>query len=135
MNGMYDIAVNAMIDGSLDLTSDDLWVRGYDVMPFYPWIESMADQPYPPLLDLDDQPLIDRNAFARSLTASDVTFPFLNEALILATLVIFRAPLSVGAPEMPIAYLDTRPDRMKLRVTGNGGPVTVAWFNGTVMTL
>lgn len=133
MNAMYDAAVNELIEGTLDLVHDVLWVRGFNWVGYDSSLDSMAD--VTPIASLADQPLLDRQVYARSMLASDVTFPTLYEGDTLRMLIVFREAVTPGAPELPVAYIDTRPDRMQINVNGNGGPVTVSWANGIVLSL
>jgi hypothetical protein len=127
---MYDVAVTAMLAGTLDLVADPILVAAHDQgTPFQSDALTWSDVPAP-IAGMAHQPLIDRQAYRRALLASDLTFPTLPENRVLGVLVLYRE-----TDEMVIAYLDTRPDRMLLAVAGNAGPVTVAWAGGTVLSL
>lgn len=129
MNQMYDVAVNGLLDGTLDLMTDPLLVAAYWSQTFDPSNGTLTDVGAP-LPGTTAQPLVGRSVTNRQFRADDFTFPFIDGDHVLGCLILYR-----DTDDMLVAFLDTRPDRMQLALKGNGGPITITWPGGVVISL
>jgi hypothetical protein len=123
VNQFWDIAVNQLLAGDLDLAADPIMVGAWQAVTFEPYQETLSD------LGTDGVPvstpavaLPGRVVANRLLTADPVTFAAIDEDEQLAFLVLYRSDTNVL-----VALIDQRPDLAPLFLEGNGGPVTVTW--------
>lgn len=128
MNAFYDVAVDALLSGTLDLLHDDIVIGAYDVRYFAPTWANVSEL-YAPIAGVPYETLTGRSIAQRWLSADDVTFDAIPE-VVLRSLSAHR----VG-DGMLVFYIDTRPDRMALDLTGNGGAMIMRWWQGRVIGL
>lgn len=129
MNGVWDITVNSMLDGSLDLLHDPLMLNCWDDISLNESQRYLADLGNPPIPGVTPQALANRSVSNRALYADTVHFPSVPEGAVVRNLVLYRP-----ADGLLIGHIDTRPDRMALAIAGNGGPVDIIW-RGAVIAL
>jgi hypothetical protein len=124
VNQLYDVAINALLGGTLDLVTDPLMVKAYQWPTFVASDETLSDYARhgaapvsTPAVALDGCAVENRR-----LIAYPVTLAELPEGEDLCAVVIYRA----DTDEL-VAFIDQRPDLAPLFVRGNGGPVQVRW--------
>ena len=126
MNRLYDGAANALMSGTLDLDTDALNLAPYTYLGYNPAHVTLADLFDSPAAA--PQPLTNRSVATRTLYADNITFPAVSDDV--RVLLITRA-----SDGLLVAYIDTRPDRMKIFIDGNGGALTVEWNQRAVISL
>lgn len=130
MNQFYNVAVNALLAGTLDLDSDALSVTALSNQNFDA-ANAVLGHLSGIIPGVAAQPLTGRSIAGRALYAADITFPAVGEAYAVRALALHRT----GVSPMLVAYIDRRPDLAPLFVQGNGGPVTVQWGGGNGMVI
>jgi hypothetical protein len=128
MNQLYMSAVDLLLTGGLDLTTVPLKLVPYSWFPFDGYRDNLTDlsSPIPAT-----QPTLTGVAVSeRKVFADDATFAAIGEGYDLGALVV--ATVATG---QLVAYIDTQPDRTRIALPGNGGPVTIAWWQGVVIQL
>jgi hypothetical protein len=121
VNGFFDVAVNQILEGGLDLGTTPLMVRAYVDAYFNPHALTLADLSMTPT-SAPAVALTGRSVSNRTLLADPVTFPAVLETEYIRSLVIYR-----GDTGGVVAYIDQRPDLAPLSVQGNGGAIQVRW--------
>lgn len=126
MNQFYDVAIDALLRGDLDMLDDPLVLTPYDGAGFDPAATTITYAT--PIATA--VALANRSVDARTLYADNVLYPVIAANRTLQQLVITRS-----SDALLVAYIDTRPDRMPLYVAGNGGAIEIVWNQRAVMTL
>lgn len=127
MNTFWDVAVDELLRGELDMLDQPLVIAPYEHFWFdaaQTDVSDLQDSLCPPL------PLVNRSVGGRTLYADDVLFPSVALHAKIERFVIWRE-----TDGLLVVYIDTRPDRMPVYVRGNGGPIEVVWNQRAVISL
>lgn len=144
-NGMYTVAKNGILNGTIDLDTDDLRAllirtSGGGAGPYYTYSAAHATMETANVPNnADCRPetavaLASRAVSNGALDAADTTFSAATSGDAIQAIIIYKHSTGSSASDIPILYIDTTGDS-SLPVTPNGGDIVISWNASGILTL